>query len=410
MQYRRRTWTLLSCALFLAGGLVGSHQPSVAEQVAHTAPAKVSTRAVAASPWRSAETTSASPAAVRPADPAETRSLLGAAGKPVIDTATGPVVADELLVRFDDAITDAEAAELIEAAGGELVYAGASGVYLAQFADFETSENARGPLGSDRRVREVVRNHITRGTGIGTSPSFSLVSLQWNLWAMGLHPYVWRPSAPGVTVAILDTGAAYEDFSDGSGDYVRAPDMATTTFANGHDFINGDTHPNDDQGHGTHVAGLIAADGGIASIAPGATIMPVKVLDAASSGTELALAEGLVFAADAGADVINMSLSFSAGYFPSQLLQSAVNHAASRGAVMVAAAGNDGSQLVAYPAAFRDVIAVGASQLTDDYRPWWWAWVQRWPAAWAFLDPASYTNSSYAVDVPGPRRQHRGRP
>jgi hypothetical protein len=218
---------------------------------------------------------------------------------------------------------------------------------------------------------------------------------------MTLDPFSNLADASGVTVAVLDTGVAYEDHSDGLGVYARAPDLDGVLFASGYDFINDDSHPNDDQRHGTHVTGVIAASSGIASIAPGATILPIKVLDGGNSGTELALAEGLRFAADEGAQVANMSLSFPPTYFPSRLLQSAVDYAAKHGVIMIAAAGNHDEQLVSYPAAFRDVIAVGASDLPEDYSV-----VADGGDEWAdllgVLERASYSNHAYKLDVLAP--------
>ena len=101
-----------------------------------------------------------------------------------------------------------------------------------------------------------------------------------------------------MVVAVLDTGIAYEDF----GPYRKAPDFGTTVFVPGFDFINNDTHANDDNFHGTHVASVIAeatnnATGG-AGLAFGTALMPVKVLDDEGFGDTFAIAEGIDFAAD----------------------------------------------------------------------------------------------------------------
>ncbi len=98
---------------------------------------------------------------------------------------------------------------------------------------------------------------------------------------------------PTVAVAVLDTGVAYEDYTDPrTGDVFRkAPDWGGTVFLPGYDFVNGDTHPNDDAYHGTHVASTIAEatnnGTGAAGFAFGCAIMPVKVLDANGDGTYL---------------------------------------------------------------------------------------------------------------------------
>jgi thermitase len=152
-----------------------------------------------------------------------------------------------------------------------------------------------------------------------------------------------------VTVAVIDTGVDYNH-----------PDLASRVTA-GYDYANGDSDPYDDNGHGTHVAGLAAAatDNGIgvAGVDWNARILPLKVLDSSGSGYDSDIASAIRYAADSGAQVINMSLGSSTS---SYTLQSAVNYAYGKGVTIVAAAGNDGSGSVSYPAAYNGVIAVGA--------------------------------------------------
>ncbi len=347
-------------------------------------------------------------AAVAPSEESTARAPLGIARKPLIETPSGAVVADELLVRFNDALPGSVGKILASLAGGEVVYvAPHSGYAVVRFADAAAAAAGAEQLNASGLVADVARNHVMHGeaeatgSGIGTSPSDPLKLLQWNLYAMGIDPFGPRAGAEGVNVAVLDTGVAYETFADAHGSYVQAPNLAATSFAPGWDFINDDAHPNDDQRHGTHIAGVIAASSGIASFAPGATILPVKVLDSGNSGSELALAEGIRYAADHGARIINMSLAFPPTYFPSRLLQSAVDYAAQHGVIMVAAVGNHGEDLVAYPAAFRDVIAVGASELPESYVTGGEPGTE-WLTTGAALVRAPYSNRSYKVDVLAP--------
>ncbi|MBI4508957.1 MAG: S8 family serine peptidase [Deltaproteobacteria bacterium] len=330
------------------------------------------------------------------------RTPLGLDGKPLVMRASGIAVADELLVRFGPGVENDDALESVRAVSG--LFAGQaplSGYHVVRFSSPREAAVARDALRDDPRIVDVAYNHVFTGSARGSEVDATLAPLQWNLHAMTLDPNCKRPRADGVTIAILDTGIAYEDYEDTHGRYKLAPDLQGVEFASGYDFINLDGHPNDDQRHGTHIAGVIAASRGVASIAPGATIMPIKVLDRSNSGTEIALAEGIRYAVDHGADIINMSLTFPPTYFPSRVLQAAVDHAAQHGVVMVAAAGNHGAGLVAYPAAFRDVIAVGASELPPDYVA---DSSQRhpWSDTLGVLQRAAYSNHSFKLDVLAP--------
>lgn len=159
---------------------------------------------------------------------------------------------------------------------------------------------------------------------------------QWALKVMHL-PQAWKHGeGDGVTIAVLDTGVD-----------TNHPDLAGRTVA-GYNFVNHNANPQDENGHGTHVAGIAAAatdNGiGIAGGAPDAKIMPIKVLSSEGHGSRTAIANGIVWAAAHGAKVINMSLGESG--LMSHLLRGgelnpAIRRAAAKGAVVVAAAGND---------------------------------------------------------------------
>lgn len=174
---------------------------------------------------------------------------------------------------------------------------------------------------------------------------------QWGLQAIQAES-AWEavPLAKhsAVTIAILDSGITsnHEDLQ--------------ANIVPGYDFVNNDSDPEDNLGHGTHVAGIAAGiannETGIAGVASGSKIMPVKVLDDNGNGNYATIINGIKYAADHGADVINLSLG-SAG--TSSAMQEAVNYAISRGANVVAAAGNS-SGPVMFPANCDGVIAVGA--------------------------------------------------
>lgn len=180
---------------------------------------------------------------------------------------------------------------------------------------------------------------------------------QWNLKLINM-PKAWdRTKGKGVVVAVLDTGVAYEDHDD----FRQVPDLRGTKFVEGYDFVNKDRHANDDHGHGTHVAGTIAQatnnGEGVAGVAFEAAIMPIKVLDHFGGGTSADIADAIRWAADHGANVINMSLG---GGGRSVVMEKAVEYARKKGVVVVCAAGNGGRGVVEYPAAYPGSVAVAA--------------------------------------------------
>lgn len=225
-------------------------------------------------------------------------------------------------------------------------------------------------LRRDPRVEYAVPNYIAHASGlVPDDPAFRL---QWNLsGANGINmPDAWNlakarrgPGGKGVTVAVLDTGVAYQRYKR----FRRAPDLQR--FAKGYDFMDGDSHPNDDNGHGTHVAGTIAQTTGnkvgTAGIAYRAKIMPVRVLNERGEGDTVAIAQGIRYAARHGADVINLSLEFKPSVRAAEIpnIISALRYARRRGAVVVAAAGNTAGASVAYPARAPTVIGVSATTI-----------------------------------------------
>ncbi len=117
----------------------------------------------------------------------------------------------------------------------------------------------------------------------------------------------------GVTVAVLDTGIAYSD----RGAYRKSPDLPITRVKRGYDFVQSDRYPNDARGHGTFVASTIAAAAnnhyGMVGVAYQASILPVRVLDARGAGSSVRVAQGIRYAVDHGADVINVSIELFGG-------------------------------------------------------------------------------------------------
>ena len=199
------------------------------------------------------------------------------------------------------------------------------------------------------------------GRGAATMPNDPRLPDQWGLSQEADNdidaPEAWdlaRGTAATV-IAVLDTGVDFDH-----------PDFAGKLLP-GHDFVNGDADPRDDSGHGTSVASIAAArtdDGAsVAGVCWDCAILPLKVLDGSIYGYYSWWADGLVYAADRGVPVINMSMGGTGG---STLLRDAIRYAADRGAVIVAAMMNDGDATPYYPAVYEETVAVGATNELDE--------------------------------------------
>lgn len=222
-------------------------------------------------------------------------------------------------------------------------------------------------LRGDPRVEHAEPNYIYEALMVPDDPRWQE---QWS-FRMIDAPEAWdHATGKGVTVAVIDTGVAFEDH----GRFRIVEDLRGTKFVEGYDFVNDTIHANDDHGHGTHVAGTIAQTTnnavGVAGLAYEAKIMPLKVLNARGFGTAADIADAIRFAADEGAKVINMSLG---GGPRSLVMESAVAYAHKKGLVVVCAAGNTGRGRVEYPAAYDGSFAVSSVGPTKElafYSSW----------------------------------------
>jgi len=294
------------------------------------------------------------------------------------------VAAGEALFRLDGSREHTEVIAELTAAGAVYVDSSeASGLIRASFGSEVSAHEALTVARAVPGLAGARPNAITSGASCGPG---DLVGYQWERTTTGTPALCadQSNSAP-VTIAILDSGVAYEDYTDASGTYVAAPELAGVPFVDPWDFINDDAHANDDHQHGTHLAGLIASQDRLRGHASNPVLMPVKVLDDQMMGTEFSLIEGLHWAADHGAEVVNLSLTFDVGYLPSFELVDAIAAVHLAGGVIVAAAGNQDEGSVAFPAALNGVIAVGAYENDGND-----------------VDRATYSNRGWALDVMGP--------
>ncbi len=213
-------------------------------------------------------------------------------------------------------------------------------------------------LASEPGVAHAERMEVLRASFVPDDP---LYKDQWHLTRVGAETAWEYGCGRGVTVAVIDTGVACFD----KGPFSRGSDLAGTRCEGGKNFVTDSDDAYDDQGHGTHVAGTVAQTTnngkGTAGLAFCATLMPVKVLNRFGWGTLADVAEGIRFAADHGAQVINLSLG---GPRKSSILEDAVHYAREKGTLVVAAAGNSG-RAVGYPAGYDGVLAVSATDSND---------------------------------------------
>lgn len=161
---------------------------------------------------------------------------------------------------------------------------------------------------------------------------------QWGLTQVGAQ-CAWATTlgSADVTVAVVDSGVD-----------MQHPDLVDRLRSDGRDFVDGDDDPSDENGHGTNVAGIVAATldnaEGVVGLAPGVSILPVRVMNARGAGSDRAIARGIRYAADRGAKVINLSLgatlTIDADTVSAQVA-SAISYAQGQGALVVVAAGND---------------------------------------------------------------------
>ncbi|MDC7123600.1 S8 family serine peptidase [Cellulomonas fimi] len=260
------------------------------------------------------------------------------------DVPTAPEPADDhVLVRFEAGTSAGDQRRALDAAGTSTAGTiGGTGFVEVPVGDASAGELVE-TLAADPRVADVQLDHVRRASWWPDD--------EWLPWA---EPYVQLARLPrawdvargdGVVVAVLDSGvdATHEDLQG--------------SVLPGVDLVDDDDDPSDPAGHGTLVAGIVAARAdngvGLAGAAPDATILPVRVLDADGFGTDSVVAEGIAWAVAHGADVVNLSLG---GPETSPVLASAINAAVDAGVVVVAASGNEGTEVAQYPAAYAPTI------------------------------------------------------
>lgn len=279
----------------------------------------------------------------------------------------------EVVVRFQSDPSEAELSHILEDIGTASVKK-LGFAYVFDSKRMSTQELLDYFEDKNIRYAEPHYLYVTNETAnAATVPNDELYrEYQWNL-PMIKTETGWSLSkgTEEVLVAVIDTGAD-----------LAHPDLQNH-LVQGYNVVDPDSPPNDDVGHGTHVTGVISAltnnGQGVAGMTWYNKVMPVKVLDSTGMGSTYSVAEGIIWAADHGAKVINMSLG---NYASAQFLHDAIQYAFDKDVVMIAATGNDNTSQPGYPAAYPEVLAVSA---TNQYR-----------------EKASFSNYGDYIDVVAP--------
>ena len=259
----------------------------------------------------------------------------------------------ELLLMTDDDAEDEDVQDIISAHGASLITSMPQiGVHHIAVPP-EAIDAVANALANNPRIKFVEKNFIAESVLVPNDPGYAS---QWHLPRISA-PGAWDISkgSSSVSIAVIDSGVD-----------PTHPDLAAK-LTPGYNFLGGNTDTHDVYGHGTAVAGTAAAltdDGiGVAALAWNNSIMPLVVLNSSNVATYADMASAINYAADHGAKVINLSLG---GTSSSSTLQNAVNYAWSKGAVIVAAAGNNSSSANFYPASLVNVMAVSATDGNDN--------------------------------------------
>lgn len=269
------------------------------------------------------------------------------------------IVAGEIMVRFKSGVSNQaiqQARQEVEAEYIQNLYE--SPVQLWRVAEGDELAVVA-QLSKDPNVQYAEPNYVVRALETTLTPNDPYYPDQWG------HPKINSPAAwdlstgsASFTVAVIDTGIDLDH-----------PDLASKIIA-GYDYVEDDSVADDQNGHGTHVAGIAAAVGnngiGVAGVDWQARLMPVRVLDASGSGNSGDVISGINWAYQHGAHVLNLSLG---SYSYSQGIQDAVTAAWNAGSLVIAAMGNDDTTSPHYPAAMANVMAVAATN-SSDQRAW----------------------------------------
>lgn len=318
--------------------------------------------------------------------------LLGSLATSMNGSMAGEQDRQGILVHFNGAYSTGNARQLLSQADLEVMdYLAQIDVWLVTSREASRDDEALAMLRQQPAVGWAEENGTVRIQEVIPNDNFYQAQ-QENLRVIGL-PSAWMiTTGDEIPIAVIDTGIDldHSDLQEKVWDNAKEiPANEIDDDLNGYvddiagwDFVNEDNVPQDDHSHGSHVAGIAAAQTnnilGVAGVSWGARLMALKALNSLGEGTWADVAEAILYAADNGARVINMSFGDDDS---SETIELAVDYAVNQGCLLVAAAGNGGSSVL-YPAALPDVVAVSATNNLD--LPW------------------SYSNRGAEVDIAAP--------
>lgn len=275
--------------------------------------------------------------------------------------ATGTLDDSEIvavLIHFNPSVTELERQDYIASIGGEML-AWIEPLQVAKVRILRSVKDKLSSLpitGASSPVDAVESDGLVYGTYDPNDPDLADPQRMYTPELLNLYKaWDYTTGSPDTVIAVLDTGitSKHPEFSG--------------RILDGYDFYNDDDDPEDDHGHGTHVAGTAAAaiNNGVggAGLCGRCSILPIKVLNQNNAGTWSGVASGIVHAADKGADIIVMSLGSTSGTI---VVENAINYALDKDVIIIAAAGNANSNRDFYPAAYPGVIGVGATDRNDE--------------------------------------------
>jgi serine protease len=286
-----------------------------------------------------------------------------------------------VVVRYDDGASRAERADVQRDTGTAFDGALPGGARTLTIEDGDTVAETVAELEDEPGVvhatpdfrltkAQAPAGFIPNDPGRGNGTDWR--DLQWNFAGeFGVNaPVAWAntrtaraPGGKGAVVAVIDSGVAYKN----AGRFRRAPDLYRKRWVKPYDFIDDDRAPLDEDGHGTHVTGTIAQatnNGiGVTGLAYGVSVMPLRVLDENGDGDGSDLIRALRYAANNGADVVNMSVEFTSDLKAADIPEvvAAMRYANSKGSLLIGVAGNGSEARVSYPGRYSRAIAVGAT-------------------------------------------------